>query len=132
MATLEEDQNAYKKERQSYSKLLIGLSAAVIFYSAQLKSRGLFEPHYIYMLALILQGGSLVFGLIFQLIFTEVVGMRVKERIGSLSMLWGLKTKETYSPKKAERYRSIEEGCYFFQIIFFALSTFFFLASFFH
>ena len=72
MATLEEDRKAYQRERQSYSKLLIGLSAAAVFYSAQLKSRGLFEPQWIYIVALMFQSLSLIFGLIFQLIFTEM------------------------------------------------------------
>ena len=80
MATLEEDL-AYQRERQSYSKLLIGLSAAAVFYSAQLKSRGLFEPQWIYIFALMFQSISLIFGLIFQLIFAEIVGMP-EERIG--------------------------------------------------
>ena len=131
MATLEEDRKAYNKERQSYSKLLIGLSAAAVFYSAQLKSRGLFEPQWIYIFALMFQSLSLIFGLIFQLIFTEIVGMRGEERIGLMHRFWGLETEQSHSLRTVARYRSIKGGCYLFQIIFFALSTLFFLASFF-
>ena len=131
MATLEEDLKAYHRERQSYSRLLIGLSAAAVFYSAQLQSRGLFEPQWIYILALMFQSLSLILGLIFQLIFAEIVGMRREERIGLMRRFLGLETEQSHSLGKAARYTSITGGCYLFQIIFFTLSTLFFLASFF-
>ena len=131
MASLEEDLKAYQRERQSYSRLLIGLSAAAVFYSAQLKGRGLFDPQWLYILALIFQSLSLIFGLIFQLIFTEIVGMQGEERIGLIHRFWGLETEQSHSLKTVARYRSIKGWCYLFQITFFALSTLFFLASFF-